>query len=91
MEVFLYRDVYPVWHGYFRGPWLSFATTDEFSVRMTKITSRIGSPELTAYFFVLDLFLTQCIMAILSTGSKQENFESNNSLKLSFKNIPGLC
>ena len=30
------------WCGYFRGPWVSFVTTDEFSVRVTKITSRIG-------------------------------------------------
>ena len=27
--------------GYFRGPWVSFITTDELSVRVTKITSRI--------------------------------------------------
>ena len=30
------------WCGYFRGPWVSFVTTDEFSVRVTKIISRIG-------------------------------------------------
>ena len=30
------------WCGYFRGPCVSFVTTDEFSVRVTKITSRIG-------------------------------------------------
>ena len=30
------------WCGYFWGPWVSFITTDEFSVRVTKITSRIG-------------------------------------------------
>ena len=28
--------------GYFWGPWVSFVMTDEFSVRVTKITSRIG-------------------------------------------------
>ena len=28
--------------GYFQGRWVSFVTTDEFSVRVTKITSRIG-------------------------------------------------
>ena len=27
---------------YFRGPWVSFVAKDEFSVRVTKITSRIG-------------------------------------------------
>ena len=30
------------WCGYFRGPWVSFVKTDEFSVRVPKITSRIG-------------------------------------------------
>ena len=30
------------WCGYFWGPWVSFITTDEFSVRVTKITLRIG-------------------------------------------------
>ena len=28
--------------GCFRGPWVLFVTTDEFSVRFTKITSSIG-------------------------------------------------
>ena len=30
------------WCGYFCGPWVSFVTVDEFSARVTKITSRIG-------------------------------------------------
>ena len=30
-------------------------------------------------------------MAILSKGCKVDNFESHNSLKLSFTNIRGLC
>ena len=30
------------WCRYFWGPWVSFVTADEFSVRVTKITSRIG-------------------------------------------------
>ena len=30
------------WCGYFSGPWVSFVTTDEFSVMVTKINSRIG-------------------------------------------------
>ena len=29
-------------YGYFQGPWVSFVMTDDFSVRATKITSRIG-------------------------------------------------
>ena len=40
MEVF--PCSYFRWCGYFRGSWLSFTTTDEFSVRITKITSKIG-------------------------------------------------
>ena len=36
------------------------------------------------------LFLTQWIIAILSKGCKPDNFESQNSLKLSFTNIWGL-
>ena len=45
------------------------------------------SHELTAYLSVFDL--SQWIMAILSKGCKPDNFESNNSLKLSFTNIWG--
>ena len=30
------------WCGYFWRPWVSFVTADEFSVRITKINSRIG-------------------------------------------------
>ena len=40
MEVRPYN--YFRWSGYFQGPWVSFVTTDEFSVRVSKITSRIG-------------------------------------------------
>ena len=32
------------WCGYFWGSWMSFVMTDEFSVRVTKITSRISIP-----------------------------------------------
>ena len=76
------------WCGYFRGPWVSFVTTDDFVVRVTKITSLL-SHELTAYLSVFDLFLTQWIMAVLSKGCTPDNFESHNSLKLSFTNIRG--
>ena len=34
------REVLVVWT--FRGPYVSFVTTDELSVRVTKITSKIG-------------------------------------------------
>ena len=45
------------------------------------------SHELTAYFSVWDLFLTQQFLAILSKGCKPGNFELHNSLKLRFTNI----
>ena len=42
----LHMEVHPYsyfqWCGYFWGPWVSFVTTGEFSVRVTKITLRIG-------------------------------------------------
>ena len=44
-----------------------------------------------AYLSVLDLFLTQWTMAILSEGCKPGNFESHDYLKPSFTNIWSLC
>ena len=42
----LHMQVHPYsyfwWCGYFCGSWKSFVTRDEFSVKVTKITSRIG-------------------------------------------------
>ena len=74
---------------YFQDPWVSFVTIDVFSVRFTKITSGLVSHELTGDPSVLDLFLTQWIMAI-SKGCKQHNCESHYSVKLTFTNIWGL-
>ena len=76
--------------GYFWGPWVSFVTTDDFPVRVTKITSRIGASWIHSVPFCFNLFLTQWNMATLSKGCKLDNFESHNSLKLSFTNISGL-
>ena len=43
---FSHMEVHPYsyfqWCGYFLGLWVSFVMTDEFSVRVTKITSTIG-------------------------------------------------
>ena len=67
-----------------KGPWVLFVTF-EFSVRLTKITLRIGASwtpaSWTACLSICDLFLTQWIMAILSQGCKPDTFESNNSRK----------
>ena len=92
MEVHPYS--YFRWCGYFQGPWVSFVVTDEFSVRVTKITSRIGvswTQQPTVKF--CNLFLTQWIMAILLKGCKPDNFQPRNSLKLLriFKNLFHFC
>ena len=55
-----------------------------------KLLQGLVSNKLTAYLPAFDIFLTQWIIAILSKGFKAENFESQNSLKLSFTNIWGL-
>ena len=68
---------------YFWGLWVSFVI-DRFSVRVAKITSRIGVSWTHILPSVFDQFLTSWIMAILSKGCKPDNFESHNSLKLKF-------
>ena len=77
--------------GYFRGPCVSFVTTDEISRRVTKIYLKdwclINSQPT---FLFLTLFVTQYIIVISSKGCKPENFEPYISLKLSFANIRGL-
>ena len=87
MEVCPYS--YFRWCGYFWGPWVSFVTTDEFSVRVTKFTSRIGvswTHSLPLWFWPL---LTQWNCHI-TKRTKIRKFESHNSLELSFTNIWGL-
>ena len=78
------------WCVYFWGPSVSFVATDEFLVRIKKITSRIGVSWTHSLPFCFLPILTQWIMAILLKGCKPNNFESHNSLKLSFTNIRGL-
>ena len=55
-----------------------------------KLLQRLVSQKLTIYTSVFDLFLTQGIMALLSKRCTPDNFESHNSLKVSFRNIQGL-
>ena len=86
MEVCSYS--YFWWCGYFWAPCVSFVMTDEFSVRVTKITSRIGvSWTHSLSFCFWPIF--NSIMTMLSKGCKPDDFESCNSLKLSFTNIRG--
>ena len=89
MEVRPWSDF--LWWVYFRGPWVSFAMTNEFSVRVTKFTSGCGLPWTHSLPFYFWPILTQWIMVILSKGCKPDNLEPHNSLKLSFMNIWDLC
>ena len=62
------------WCGYFRGPWVSFDTTDEFSVRITKINSRIGvswTHSLPFCFWTIFNSMNYCHInrQLLTTGS----------------------
>ena len=77
MEVSPYS--YFWWCGYIWGPWVSFVLTDEFSLRVTKITSRIGVSWIHRLPFYFEPILTQWTMAILSKGSKPYNFELQDS------------
>ena len=54
MEVRAYS--YFLWDGYFWGLFLSFVTTDEFSVSVRKINQGLVSHELTAYLSIFNLF-----------------------------------
>ena len=72
------------------GPWVWFVMTEELSVRVRKVTLRIGVSWIHSQPVFLDLFLTHK-MSILWKGSKPDNFELHNSLKLSFAYISGLC
>ena len=57
MEMCPYSSIQ--WCGCFRGPWLSFIRTDEFSVRVKKLLQGLVSYELTTYLSDLGLFLIQ--------------------------------
>ena len=72
---------------YLFGPWVSFVTTDEFSLRITKIIMGVSRTN-SLRFLLLAVF--ELMKAILSKVHKPDNFEPYNSLKRSFTNICGL-
>ena len=86
MEVYLYSYLW--WCGYFWSPWVSFIKTYEFWGSQNLLQGLV-SHEVMTYLSVFNQLLTQWIVAILSKGCKSDNFESYNSLKLSFTNIWG--
>ena len=77
------------WCGFFCGPFVSFATTDEFSVRVKSITPRTT---LTVYFSIFNLLKLNKVWPhyqkhVNQLNFQSSNFESHNSLKLSSMNI----
>ena len=91
---FLHTKVHPYsyfqWCGYFWSPWVSFVSTDELSVKVTKITSRICLMN-SQPTFLFSTYLKFRNRGVLSKTCKQDNFESHNSPNLSLTIIWGLC
>ena len=79
-----------LWCGFFLVSGCHFVWHMSSQWRSQKLLQGLVSHELRAYLSIFDVFLTQWIMAILLKGCKPDNFESHNSLKLSFRNIRGL-
>ena len=79
------------WYAYFQGPWMSFAVTDEFSVRVTKITSRIGVLWTHSLPFCFWPIFNSMNYSNIIKRCKPDNFEAHDSLKPSFTNICWLC
>ena len=63
----------------------------ELSVRVNKITSRIGLSWTHSLLFCFLPIFNWWIMTILLKGCKPDNFESHNTIELSFTSIQGLC
>ena len=84
MEVCLYN--YFWWYGYSGGSWGRFVTTDECSVRVTKITvkNNVSWIHSLPFWFISLLWIN--VMVILSKAGKTDDLESHNSLKLSLTN-----
>ena len=75
--------------GYSRDPWVLHVRTDEFSVRVTQIVSKISVSWTHNLPFGFLRYFWLSGMAVLSKEHKSAIFESPNFLKLSFSNIQG--
>ena len=81
------------WCGYFWGPWVPFVTTDEFSVRVTKITSgysKTSHPldhysvfQITCTFKRSDKYVPLWNLCIYFTWKNVKKSCKNNKLKIS--------
>ena len=86
MEVQSYS--YFQWCGYFWGSWVAFFKTDEFSVRVTKITLRIHVLWTQSLLSIFNLFKLSELWPYYLKHVNQIIL-NHNSLKLSFINIWG--
>ena len=75
------------WCGYFWGPWVSYVTTDEFLVRVTEMTSRIGVSWTHSPLLYFQPILNLWIMANYQKDVNQITLDHSNSLNLIFTNI----
>ena len=73
---------------YMEVPWVSWQMRSQLDSQ--KLLQRLLSHKPTAYLSIFDLFSTHKL-TILSKECELDNFESHNSLKVSFTNIWGLC
>ena len=85
MEVCSYN--YSRWCEYYRGSLVSFVTTDELTVRITKNILWMGVSWAHRIPFCVKSPFWLNEMAILSKVGKPDNLEPQNSLTLSFNNI----
>ena len=65
---------------------MSFAKTDEFSVRVSKLLQELVSPELTAYLTIFNLFKRNELWTYYQKHVSQIIL-NRRTLKLSFANI----
>ena len=77
------------WCGYFWSPWVSFVTTDDFSVRVTKIISRVRFSWTHSLPFYFNLFKLNELWRYYQKHVNQIIL-NQITLKVSFTNIRGL-
>ena len=78
------------WCAYFWGPWVSCVTTDEFSVRVAKITSRIGVSWTHSLPFCFNLFQLNELWPYYQKDVNQINIELYNFCITTKSNSPDI-
>ena len=78
------------WCGYFQVPRVSFVMTDEFSVRVTKITLTIDVSWIHSLRFWFWPIFKSVKWPYYQKSVKPDNFESHDSQKRNFTKVQGL-